>query len=141
MKKVDVNILFPILLLFTLFCSLTYSPESKIGDSPDYAKHWLDFKTAIAQKNEESLKERCTDQVTDIKGVLFMCTEIFVREKLDETSFDELESVEEQGVAYLKFYVDDIGIDEFGYEYASALTLYFLTTAEGLFLDKYSAAG
>jgi hypothetical protein len=102
---------------------------------------WQAFKTAIMLKNEDLLKARCTEKITDYEALLYMLNELYVMRKLDESVFDDLEYIELEGKEYLKFYAEDIGEDEFGYEYATAITLYFVATDEGLFLDRYSAAG
>ena len=70
-----------------------------------------------------------------------MLNDLFVLKIMDETEQDGLEAVEMEGVSYLKFYAEDVGIDEFGYDYATAVTLYFIQTDHGLLLDRYSAAG
>lgn len=102
---------------------------------------WQEFKAVIRSKDEEQLKNHCTAKITDYQGLFFMLNELYVMQKMDETEFDELESVEVDGMAYLQFYAEEIGEDEFGYEYASAITLHFILTDKGLFLDHYSAAG
>lgn len=102
---------------------------------------WETFKAAIYSKDEEKLKQHCSDNIHDYEGLFFMLNELYVRKAMDEMSQSDLEMVEENGVTYLKFYAEDIEIDEDGYEYGSAVTLYFIQTESGLILDKYSAAG
>lgn len=102
---------------------------------------WDRFKMAARKKDMVGLKTLSTENITDFEGLAFLLSELYVIRKLDETGFDSLERVLIEDKSYLKFYVENIGVDEFGYEYASALTLHFIERDGRLFLDNYLAAG
>ncbi|NOQ74129.1 MAG: hypothetical protein GQ574_19130 [Crocinitomix sp.] len=102
---------------------------------------WQEFKAAIKSKDEEKLKACCTPEITDYEALFFMLNELYVMRKMDETQCKDLEYVEVDGKEYLQFYAEEIGEDEYGYEYATAITLHFIVVEESLFLDHYSAAG
>ena len=104
-------------------------------------KTWQEFKAAIKSKDEEKLKACCTPEITDYRALFFMLNELYVMRKMDETQYNELEYVELEGKEYLQFYAEEIGEDEYGYEYATAITLHFIVVEESLFLDHYAAAG
>ncbi len=108
----------------------------------NYAADWQAFKKAAASKNKTVLKPYVTDNITDFDGLFFMLNDLFVRRKLDETPYIALENdTDFPSKNYKRFYAEDVGVDEFGYEYATAVTLYFLETTKGLKLDRYAAAG
>ncbi|MFT5821864.1 MAG: hypothetical protein ACI8ZM_003120 [Crocinitomix sp.] len=102
---------------------------------------WQEFKAAIKSKDEEKLKACCTSEIIDYEALFFMLNELYVMRKMDETQFKDLVNVEVDGKEYLQFYAEEIGEDEYGYEYGTSITLHFIVVEESLFLDHYSAAG
>lgn len=138
-------------LLLLSFMSLSCSDQSgtepleneEVSDtfSANHSLDWKNFVTAVQSKDKTSFMRYCSDKIKDHDGLLNMISEPFVLRKMEESKFDDLESVEIQGVQYLMFYAEDVGMDEFGYEYGTSVTLYFLETDSLLLLDNYSAAG
>ena len=102
---------------------------------------WDHFKMVARKKDVAGLKALSTENITDFEGLTFLLSELFVIRKLDETGFDNLERIVEEDKSYLKFYAENVGVDEFGYEYASSLTLLFVERNGRLYLDNYLAAG
>lgn len=140
-----------ILLLLFPFVSLSCFHHSEVAPAvkeevsdtttANYSRDWRNFVTAVQSRDKANFIHYCSDNIKDYDGLLNMLADPFVLRKMEESNFDDLEPVELEGVEYLKFYAEDIGIDEFGYEYATAVTLYFLKTDTLLVLDNYSAAG
>lgn len=134
---------------FIISCASSNTGEESIKEEPIIDKaddqlgetSWQAFKAAVKSKNEAQLKAHCTEIITDFQALLFMLNELYVMRKMDEMRYSELETIEIDGEAYLQFYAEEIGVDEFGYEYGTSVTLHFIETENGLFLDRYSAAG
>lgn len=110
-------------------------------NSTKYAKDWDAFKLAIVQKDKEKTAALCTTNIHDFDGLFSLLNDAFVRQIMEQTMYSQLTEEMLDKQSYMQFYAENIGIDQFGYEYASAVTLYFIKTSEGLRLDKYSAAG
>ena len=115
--------------------------DEVVIDNFDYAADWESFKKNAKAKNESALLNLCTNNITDIEGLMLLLNQDFVANRMEKSFFGDLEITDKNGQVYLRFYAEDIGMDEFGYEYASAVTLYFLETEKALLLDDYEAAG
>lgn len=102
---------------------------------------WDSFKMAARKKDQSQLKALSTERITDFEGLVFLLSELYVMRKMDETDFGKLEMVVIDNKTYRQFYAEYIEIDEFGYEYATSLTLYFIEVDGHLLLDNYLAAG
>ena len=115
--------------------------EEEIISKYNYDLDWNTFKEAVFNKDVIGMSSYAgSDEIDSEELLMFLSDEPYL-DILENTTYEDLKVVEQDGEAMLEFSASETGVDEDGNEVGSAVMLYFSQGDPSLVLEYYLVAG
>lgn len=115
--------------------------EDEIVSRYNYDLDWDVFKEAVLNNDIQGVSAFAGSDEVDAETLIMLLSDDFYKEKLKNTSYEDLNTVDQDGEMMLEFSASETGVDEDGNEVGSAVMIYFSQGDPSLVLEYYLAAG